>query len=1129
MKRKVEAQNTNLIKVKKKKINTTKVLSAEERQRKKTSLYSAPTSEELNQLRENENLYKSNLFRMQIQYLLEEVCLKEKKVKKINDALHLLNTFIKGTCSQTEEHEISGSCLPRGVEFPLPHYISKEKIKGKFRYIAPKEITVIGSYLLKTMTKPRTSIDIAVEMPMDCFQPRDSLNFRYYFKRAAYLSWLAFYLKDWELTDSLHFSCTYNQYKPILCLTLKGKSLKSYFINIHLAIPNGVFKLSRFTPLTSNIRTSWFCLDTSKTADSAIPTPHYNSGILSDMLFEDHLKVLYAAIKECPAIREAVCLFKVWLKQRTFKGACTFNGFVGSMFMVFLLKKKQISFNLSSYQIFKIAMHSLATSDWSNNGITLCDDAKKSLVSFHEKFDVVFVDSTGELNLCADITKLTYNMIRYQATLSLSILDNSMEGGFDPLFIKQQHFLQVADHSFRLNNLVDFHKQLVQNQSHKAAIMDFGGDWLKLVPNIVSETLLSGLDKRVRLLFEKPAEEKQWTVTSCMGIDDFVGYIWFGLLLDPEYSENVLSMGPSADQPEAKIFRKIWGAKSELRRFPDGSINEAVLWPCVNKEETKFICKQIVQHLLQLHCKIPSTNIFYHGGEFNVCLKRKYIETDDHVKNKPGCGEEEGINFIKTFEKLCKEISAIENLPLKIHSIDGIDPAFRMTEVNTPLQHITKAGYENKIIAPKFEKKLPRFCPVYNVVLQFETSGKWPDDVLAIQHIKAAFHLKLADSIRSSINIPAVASPGFVDVIKNGYVFRISVVNYREMVLYQENLNVGSLLKKECGLAAHQLDIIIVKKPLHNSLIKSLNSQYHEYPLTVRLAKKWIAAQMFSEFLSEEALELIVAFLFLCPQPSEAPRCHMSGFIRFLEFMCNHDWNNEPVIVNLNNQITNDEFHKIKENFELNRDQLPPMCVACSYDHQGGLWTKNINKQILRRLSLLADSALKYIDSNIWSNVSISVEPIFRPPISDYHVLIELKKEMVPLYYLNIDSNIRSKSFAIKDSIVSTCMPVADFNPPKLYLEELRSAFSEIALFFYDAYGGINIGVIWKLSALTPQPFKILHARYQTLVKTDIKKPKKKIVPCSTPMSIPNISAIIDDFKVIGRGLVNNVTVLKKN
>ena len=36
----------------------------------KTALYKPPTSEEINQLKETENLFQSSLFRMQVQYTL---------------------------------------------------------------------------------------------------------------------------------------------------------------------------------------------------------------------------------------------------------------------------------------------------------------------------------------------------------------------------------------------------------------------------------------------------------------------------------------------------------------------------------------------------------------------------------------------------------------------------------------------------------------------------------------------------------------------------------------------------------------------------------------------------------------------------------------------------------------------------------------------------------------------------------------------------------------------------------------------------------------------------------------------------------------------------------------------------
>ena len=45
-------------------------------------------------------------------------------------------------------------------------------------------------------------------------------------------------------------------------------------------------------------------------------TPHYNSAILVDMLFESHLHHLHKGITDCPGMKDAVVLLKVWLYQR---------------------------------------------------------------------------------------------------------------------------------------------------------------------------------------------------------------------------------------------------------------------------------------------------------------------------------------------------------------------------------------------------------------------------------------------------------------------------------------------------------------------------------------------------------------------------------------------------------------------------------------------------------------------------------------------------------------------------------------------------------------------------------------------------------------------------------------------
>ncbi|XP_037774008.1 nucleolar protein 6-like [Penaeus monodon] len=77
-------------------------------------------------------------------------------------------------------------------------------------------------------------------------------------------------------------------------------------------------------------------------------------------------------------------------------------------------------------------------------------------------------------------------------------------------------------------------------------------------------------------------------------------------------------------------------------------------------------------------------------------------------------------------------------------------------------------------------------CPLFtfamNVIVFLEMSGKWPDDVLAIQAIKAEFYKHMSDLLEKD-NIRAIVFPRFLQVLWEGYVFRIEVCYRREIYL----------------------------------------------------------------------------------------------------------------------------------------------------------------------------------------------------------------------------------------------------------------------------------------------------------------------------------------------------------
>uniref|UniRef100_A0A8C9FN28 Nucleolar protein 6 n=1 Tax=Pavo cristatus TaxID=9049 RepID=A0A8C9FN28_PAVCR len=75
-----------------------------------------------------------------------------------------------------------------------------------------------------------------------------------------------------------------------------------------------------------------------------------------------------------------------------------------------------------------------------------------------------------------------------------------------------------------------------------------------------------------------------------------------------------------------------------------------------------------------------------------------------------------------------------------------------------------------------------------------------------------------------------------------------------------------------------------------------------------------------------------------------------------------------------------------------------------------------------------------------------------------------------------------------------------------------QEAFSDLALFFYDKHGGEVIAVLWKPSSFQPQPFKVSSMKGRTVTTLN-----------NELVCVPNIEAILEDFEVLGEGLVKRV------
>ncbi|XP_053557019.1 nucleolar protein 6 isoform X2 [Bombina bombina] len=1079
----------------------------------KSELYKPPTNEELNRLKETENLFHTNLLRMQIEELLLEVKLKEKKRKSIDAFLHEINSLLGQIPETSDSDLVDQSWLPKNVKVPflqVPY-----QVKGKFHFRPPSSVKVVGSYLLGTCIKPEINVDVALTMPAEILQAKDNLNQRYLRKRALYLAHIAGHLAKNNIFGSVTFTyMNSNHLKPILLL--RPRDEKMVTVRLYACPPPGIFKPSRLFPNKNNIRTAWYLERPSESEEaSEPPTPHYNNSILLDLTLEHHLHHLSSASTDFPGMKDGISILKVWLHQRQLdKGLGGFNGFLASMLVAYLLSKNKINKVMSGYQVLRNTLQFLATTDLTVNGITMArtsDSSLPSVADFHQAFEVVFVDPLGLVNLCADMTTSKYRQLQFEAKESLKVLDDTTTNGFHLLLMVPKPFIRTFDHVFHLTQVtklqVSCKKMKLLNE-----LMDRGGDYVSTALPFILSVLRRGLGERVTLLSHTLPQKPEWSIGEDPAKHRDVD-LSVGLLLTTDYFSSLLEKGPAADSTEAAEFRTFWGDKSELRRFQDGSICEAVVWPGNTLREKRTLPELIVKHLLQLHAGLPETSFSFTGTLLEPVIARG---------KEKGTGEEQMVDAMKSYDDLSRKLWNLEDLPLTVTAVQGIHPSLRYTDVFPPISvkpdwSFHKIIKERKSLIPLRQKPCPAYVSPIKVICHMEGSGKWPQDKDAIKHVKAAFQIRLAELLRNQHQLLCQATASYTDVYKDGFVFRVKVAYHREPQYMKEFVTPEGMLKYRDTEESLELELETVHLTFLTSTLHGLHQQYPAFGGTSRLAKRWIRAQLLGDDFSDECVDLLVTHLFLHPAPFVAPSSPQVGFLRFLHLLATFDWKNSPLIVNLNGELKDSDFTEIQNDFVSARAQLPVMFIATPTDKKDSVWTKKQpSAQILQRLLFLSLESLNVLEKQLVDPAgSHDVKMIFRPPLDLYDVLLHLDPKQIPRHREAVDQTAKSyfRGLLKNDADVKALLfPVVDYDPVQLYLKELRESYGEFALFLYDLHGGEVIGVLWRPTSFEPQSFKT------TNVKGRMMDGKTK-----TSGMVPNVEAILEDFEILGEGLVISV------
>ncbi|KAJ3259064.1 hypothetical protein HK103_002951 [Boothiomyces macroporosus] len=1035
----------------------------EEQPKKKTkldekSLYRPPTNNEMQNLKQTSEMFKSNLFKLQIEELIKQVEFNPNKNNVVQNALHEIKDILDGMpeIEPKSASQIISSMKKSGIAIP---FAPPKDTLLKFAFKKPDSISIVGSFLLQTMTKRKenVNVDIAITMPSSLFLDKDHVNNRYFYKRAYYLSVVASILKSKGY--ELEFQSFQNDIKrPILIV-------KSTVLS------GEVFSKAKLAPQRNNVRPP-------SEEGELVPTPHYNASLLQDTEMVSHLNFIHSSLKDAPALKHAIILSKVWIAQRGLseyqKNGFGLSGFLISMIMAALLKSsgkngtKRIAKGFSSYQMLKITLDLLAHHDFSRSPLFLSENfepiEKEEFSSeyFLENYDIAIVDPSGTINIAAHITKSAMDEIQYEAKLTLSFFNDSTSDRFEDLFLKNvdQPWLKY-DNIFRIPKLPKSLASYTLGDSLDLA------DKTSFCLRQLYKILKQGLNKRVLSISVSTPRLKNWKINESGPNGNECTNITIGMILHPENSIKEVEQGPSGDDKEAvKEFKRIWGGKSELRRYKDGSILESVVFSSDGSIQSRaLLVARMTAYLLHFHFSVGEDD----GVTYWAGLGNKYLNPKSHEKPT---NSYQGV--MDAYQDLIKELKAID-LRLSIHRIHPLTDSLTYSSVFVP-QPDDPSAIISRSNPPEF-------------LIEFETSGKWPDDISAIETMKRAFYIKIASSLaeKESETVATVCvgmnNESYLQIVhSSGYLFKVRIYVGRIIYLLENIVKIAPPHKKP-GLALYKQNYTTdnINRPIHASLIGNLCLRFPFLGFTIRLAKRWMASQMllskFESGIPPEVVELLCVRIYTQPTAYGPPASGWVGFVRFLEMVSTFKWSSEPFIVELESEKLNTE---IRDEINAKFNKLSAggvghisMFVATELDHSSSWWnTLDISTKVVQKFTILAKSSLDLIKHVLTSvNYDPSCAPVKKSKFKN--VLDAHDKKLIEQSFINVQSR---------------------------YLNELVEYFGDIALFFADVYGGDKICVVWKPGRLEDTHFKA-NLTFNAKLKTS----KEKMLSSFEDKNLPDL------------------------
>lgn len=1011
-------------------------------------------------------------------------------IDSITDTIHTIPTQTSLSFVQAQAH----ARKVLGVTVPWGRMPTSD-IKYRFAYSKPTTIGIHGSLPQRLSISGWSEVVIDVEMPEELFQEKDYLNCRALHKRAFYLSCIASALQNKSdqgldvCFDLLHG----NEYVPIIrCVPKQATGLRQRTaLVVNVTLPQSVGTIDKTTP-------SHNCLRKDTDQEGRTPTPAYNSTVRRLAAASHCHSLIVHASELCEGYRDSCALAALWLKNRGLDSRKSQGGFGQSEWAILCALLLQsggpqdrplFSMRYSALQLFKAMLQVLSTRDLRDP--LILRGADLGLGRLH--VPIVYDVRTG-INVMDKMTPWSYDLLRHYATSSSAVINS-------PDADAVEHVLRADVRCLALEWDEVYALRIPERDQER-----------------LFEVLQQGLGDRISLLHVYTDSEPPWPVHSARP-STATKRLVLGVQVDDQNATNLVVHGPPLEDKQAtQNFRTFWGNISELRKFKDGRIEESIVWkPDVS------VTAQIVKYLCKIHFSIEQTGI---TEQQSPSVSRQSKSSSTRARDV--------FALIHTqFQTLANTLHHLDGLPLPIRSVQ---PASEILRSATPTEPLASSISQ----------------PV-DILVEFDSSGRWPDHLGAIQYTKIAFLRKIGDLLEEQDSIletriglenTSKASFGcfnssYLDVVCPSHLrelapitFRIRVYHDRELHLIQSLLNSSSL--RGPALEVHQMALLSLKRTLaattHTMAIRNLITRFPPLSDTIHNLKSWVGAHYLANHIPAETLELVAAQAFLRPQPwSVRPHNASTAFLRSLYLLSRWDWISSALVVNLNlsEDITPSARADLQTRFEAWRSLDPALnqvtwFIGSSIDNTGVVWTQSNGpeKVVASRVTSLARAAIEHIEKQAKSPVlEDDWNALFAANLSDFDFVLHLSPKVVSRSTGSRHGPNKFKNLVIQEGLK---VDTTGIDILQCLCDDLDSAFGSVAVFFSDTKysGAIRIGGLWRPHVRGEKEFKIRLGMSSIPGKdTAVEDGSDKKSICSF-----NAAAVLAEMAMLGDGIIDRVT-----